>query len=87
MAIAVRVNGERHLAGSVGPLRLDKATLHTEVANDRSRALAQRLGFVEEGVLRAAIAFPNERRDDLAYALLASEWPRDARATAASATP
>ena len=38
MAIAVRVNGEWHLAGSVGPLRLDKATLHTEVANDRSRA-------------------------------------------------
>jgi RimJ/RimL family protein N-acetyltransferase len=59
-----------------GPLGLEKVTLHTEVANVRSRALARRLGFVEEGVLRAAIAFPNERRDDVAYGLPASEWRR-----------
>lgn len=57
-----------------GPLGLEKITLRAEVANVRSRALARRLGFVEEGVLRAAIAFPNERRDDVAYGLLASEW-------------
>lgn len=57
-----------------GRLGLDKVTLHTEVGNDRSRALARRLGFVEEGVLREAIAFPNERRDEVAYGLLASEW-------------
>lgn len=60
-----------------GPLGLEKVTLHTEVANVRSRALARRLGFVEEGVLRAAIAFPNERRDDVAYGLLACEWRRN----------
>lgn len=59
-----------------GPLGLEKVTLHAEVANVRSRALAQRLGFIEEGVLRAAIAFPGERRDDVAYGLLASEWRR-----------
>ena len=59
-----------------GPLGLEKVTLHAEVANDRSRALARRLGFVEEGVLRAAIAFPDERRDDVAYGLLAAEWRR-----------
>lgn len=59
-----------------GPLGLEKVTLHAEVANIRSRALARRLGFVEEGVLRAAIAFPHERRDDVAYGLLAAEWRR-----------
>jgi ribosomal-protein-serine acetyltransferase len=59
-----------------GPLGLEKVTLHAEVANVRSRALARHLGFVEEGVLRAAIAFPNERRDDVAHGLLASEWRR-----------
>lgn len=57
-----------------GPLGLEKITLHAEVANVRSRALARRLGFVEEGILRAAIAFPDGRRDDVAYGLLASEW-------------
>lgn len=115
MAIAVRVQDQWHLAGSVGlridgqqrtadigfwidgsyegrglvtravtavldeafgPLGLEKVTLHAEVANARSRALARRLGFVEEGVLRAAIAFPDGRRDDVAYGLLASEWRR-----------
>jgi ribosomal-protein-serine acetyltransferase len=55
-------------------LGLDKVTLHTDVGNGRSRALAQRLGFIEEGVLRQAIAFPNERRDQVAYGLLADEW-------------
>lgn len=57
-----------------GPLALDKVTLHTEVDNEGSRALAHRLGFVEEGVLRQAIAFPSERRDQVAYGLLADEW-------------
>jgi ribosomal-protein-serine acetyltransferase len=62
-----------------GSLGLDKVTLHTEVGNDRSRALAHRLGFVEEGVLREAITFPNERRDEVVYGLLATEWQSAAR--------
>ena len=57
-----------------GPLGLDRVTLHTDTANKRSRALARRLGFVEEGLLRQALAFPAERRDETAYALLADEW-------------
>lgn len=67
-----------------GRLGLEKVTLHAEVANVRSRALARRLGFVEEGVLRAAIAFPDERRDDVAYGLLASEWRRNREQNAAA---
>jgi ribosomal-protein-serine acetyltransferase len=57
-----------------GPLALDKVTLHTGVDNSRSRALAHRLGFLEEGVLRQAIAFQSDRRDGVVYGLLAAEW-------------
>jgi ribosomal-protein-serine acetyltransferase len=55
-------------------LGLRRISLHTEVANKRSRALATRLGFTEEGTLRSAIAFGEDRRDDVVYGLLADEW-------------
>jgi ribosomal-protein-serine acetyltransferase len=57
-----------------GPLGIDRVTLSTDPANERSRAVARRLGFVEEGRLREATAFPGERRDEIVYGLLASEW-------------
>ncbi|WP_441249180.1 GNAT family N-acetyltransferase [Kitasatospora sp. McL0602] len=57
-----------------GPLGLERVGLYTETANTRSRALATRLGFTEEGVLRGAIAFPGERRDQVVYGILAEEW-------------
>lgn len=57
-----------------GHLGLARVTLRTEVANQRSRALATRLGFTEEGVHRQAISFPCGRRDEVVYALLAAEW-------------
>ncbi|GAA2134980.1 GNAT family protein [Kitasatospora kazusensis] len=59
-----------------GPLGLERVALQTEVANLRSRALATRLGFAEEGVQRGAIAFPAERRDEVTYGILAEEWHR-----------
>jgi RimJ/RimL family protein N-acetyltransferase len=62
-----------------GPLGLARVTLHTEAANQRSRALATRLGFTEEGVHRQAISFPDGRRDELAYGQLATEWLARAR--------
>jgi ribosomal-protein-serine acetyltransferase len=57
-----------------GPLGIDRVTLHTDPANERSRAVARRLGFVEEALLRQVTAFPGERRDEVVYGLLANEW-------------
>jgi ribosomal-protein-serine acetyltransferase len=57
-----------------GPLGLARVTIHTEAANQRSRALAARLGFTEEGLHRQAIAILDQRRDEVVYGLLADEW-------------
>jgi ribosomal-protein-serine acetyltransferase len=57
-----------------GALGIERVSLHTEPANERSRALARRLGFVEEGLLRQGLAFPDGRRDEIVYGLLAGEW-------------
>ncbi|MGP7999114.1 MAG: GNAT family N-acetyltransferase [Streptosporangiaceae bacterium] len=58
-----------------GPLGLQRVELRTTPANQRSRRVAERLGFTQEGVLRSAAAFPGGRQDELVYGLLASEWP------------
>jgi ribosomal-protein-serine acetyltransferase len=57
-----------------GPLGLARVTIHTEAANERSRALAARLGFTEEGLHRQAIVIGGQRRDEVIYGLLADEW-------------
>jgi ribosomal-protein-serine acetyltransferase len=55
-------------------LGLDRVGLRTVADNIRSRNVAQRLGFTQEGVLREYAAFPTERRDLVVYGLLAREW-------------
>jgi RimJ/RimL family protein N-acetyltransferase len=57
-----------------GPLGLRRISLHTTADNVRSRAVARRLGFTEEGVLRDAVVFPDELRDEVVYGLLSDEW-------------
>jgi ribosomal-protein-serine acetyltransferase len=57
-----------------GPLGLERVVLHTDPVNERSRAVARRLGFVEEATLRQATAFADERRDEVVYGMLANEW-------------
>lgn len=58
-----------------GPLGLGRVTLGTTTDNHRSRAVARRLGFTEEGILRGAVAFTGtDRRDEVIYGLLAPDW-------------
>ena len=53
---------------------LHRVELRIAPDNERSRALAARLGFSEEGLLREAERFGDEYRDLLMYSLLADEW-------------
>ncbi|HLZ27772.1 MAG TPA: GNAT family protein [Chloroflexota bacterium] len=55
-------------------LGLKRVDLRTSVENQRSRALAERLGFSLEGILARGLRFAN-RTDDLAlYTVTAEQW-------------
>jgi ribosomal-protein-serine acetyltransferase len=56
--------------------KLNRVEIRIAAANARSRALAERLGFREEGVLREAHNVGGRRLDVVVYALLASDRDR-----------
>ena len=59
-----------------GAWKLHRVMIQAGVGNVRSRAVAERLGFTLEGVLREAERRADGHYIDLAvYGLLASEWP------------
>ena len=58
-----------------GPWRLNRVTIQAAVDNARSRAVPERLGFREEGVLRAAERIGDRRIDHVVYSILAEDWP------------
>jgi len=63
-------------------LQLNRAEIHTDVLNHRSRAVAERLGFRYEGILRQAYRITGDRySDDAVYAMLASDPERRSLAT------
>jgi ribosomal-protein-serine acetyltransferase len=67
-----------------GPLGLHRVEVQTTTDNIRSRSVAQRLGFRQEGVLREAAAFPGATRDVVVYGLLSSEWREPRRSSGAA---
>jgi ribosomal-protein-serine acetyltransferase len=66
---------KRLLEHAFDELRLNRVGIEVAPTNPRSRALAERLGFREEGVLREAERFADDDyRDLVLYSMLASEW-------------
>lgn len=63
----------RHVFDDLGYRRLEWTCT---AENTRSRATANRLGFVYEGTLRQGLFLKGYPRDICVYSMLASEWPR-----------
>ncbi|CAL9431889.1 Putative ribosomal N-acetyltransferase YdaF [Streptomyces sp. enrichment culture] len=61
-----------------GELGVERLEWFAEAGNTGSRAVAERLGFVVEGTLRARITFRGTRRDAWVASLLPSDWGRTA---------
>jgi ribosomal-protein-serine acetyltransferase len=58
-----------------GPLALNRLEIRCVVENTRSRAVAERLGYRQEGILREAYLLHGRFRDIALYAMTAGEWP------------
>jgi ribosomal-protein-serine acetyltransferase len=58
---------------------LTRVEIRAGVANRRSRAIPERLGFREEGVLRAAERIGTRVIDHVVYVMTAREWQRVSR--------
>jgi ribosomal-protein-serine acetyltransferase len=54
--------------------RLNRVSIEAAVDNARSRAVAERLGFRQEGVLREVERVGERAVDHVVYAVLAAEW-------------
>ena len=63
-----------------GPLRMERLGAWVDVNNPRSQHAFARLGFVNEGVLRAFQRHGDERRDLVADSILREEWEGSAMA-------
>lgn len=63
----------RHVFEELGYRRLEWTCT---AENSRSRATADRLGFVYEGTLREGLLLKGRPRDICMYSMLAAEWPR-----------
>jgi ribosomal-protein-serine acetyltransferase len=58
-----------------GAWALHRVVIEAVLDNARSRAIPERLGFTEEGVLREAKLVRGRYEDAALYAMLASDWP------------
>ena len=55
--------------------KLNRVTIQAAVENARSRAIPERLGFREEGVMREVERIGDRMLDEVVYAMLAADWP------------
>jgi ribosomal-protein-serine acetyltransferase len=62
------------ISSAFDELRLSKMELRTSIGNTRSRAVAERLGFAFEGVLRSGLQFSNRADDVALYGVSAKQW-------------
>jgi ribosomal-protein-serine acetyltransferase len=67
-----------------GPLAMHRFELLAATGNQRSRAIAERLGMVFEGVRREAEELPSGYVDLALYSMLAQDWPGAGAVLAAS---
>ena len=58
-----------------GPMGLNRVEIRAAVENRSSRAVLERLGFVQEGVIRDAELLYDHFVDHVVYATLARDWP------------
>jgi ribosomal-protein-serine acetyltransferase len=71
MTLAVRA----HLDHAFTMWKLNRVSIQAAVENARSRAIPERLGFREEGILRGVERVGDRVLDGVVYAMLASDWP------------
>jgi ribosomal-protein-serine acetyltransferase len=71
MTLAVRA----HLDHAFATWKLNRVSIQAAVENARSRAIPERLGFREEGILRGVERVGDRVLDGVVYAMLASDWP------------
>jgi ribosomal-protein-serine acetyltransferase len=64
-----------HLDHGFGTWKLNRVLIQAAVENTRSRAIPERLGFREEGVLREVERVGDRMLDSVLYAMLAADWP------------
>jgi ribosomal-protein-serine acetyltransferase len=57
--------------------KLRRVEIRAAVDNDRSRAIPERLGFRQEGLLRQAERLGDRYVDHVVYAMSAADWSRD----------
>jgi ribosomal-protein-serine acetyltransferase len=62
------------VAYAFGELKLNRVDIRCAVGNAKSRAIPERLGFRQEGVLRQAELLQDRFVDLVVYAMLAEEW-------------
>ena len=55
-------------------LGFNRVEIHCATGNKRSRAIPERLGFKQDGIMREASLLSSEFVDKVIYSLLASEW-------------